>query len=221
MQAVKKNVFLLVLLVVLLPLNAEESIVELTSHPFNLEAAKREINEVCARGFVPVGLEVIDGVAIQILYARDDSLSFKEWFLYQLTEPEKLESAVSYIIQNGWVPTGISKTDTALYMIFIKADLEVEGWRVSKSGSDTGSIEAKWRYFAQESFFPWGISQWDGETWHLLLQTKNFAKSAAQLRSYLNQESELADGMNKDISIGLHPWGLTVERSRISILYAE
>ena len=106
-------------------------------------------------------------------------------------------------------------------MIFIKADLKVEGWRVSKSGSDTGSIEAKWSYFAQERFFPWGISHWGGETWHLLLQTKNFAKSAAQLRSYLNQESELADGMNKDISIGLHPWGLTVERSRISILYAE
>ncbi len=202
-------------------LAAQEASVEIATHPFDLDKARQEISAACARGYLPVGLEVIDGVAIHVLYVKNDALPFKQWFLYQLTDPEMLEGAVSYIIQDGWVPLDLAKTEVGLYLMFVKAEIEVEGWRITRSEPDIDSIKAKWAFFEQEGFYPWGISITDDDAWHLLLKTEGFGKTEASLRGYNLETDDISTGMQEDIDGGWQPWALDMGRQNIYILYTR
>ena len=202
-------------------LAAQEATAKIVAHPFDLDKAKEEISASCAEGYLPVGLEVIDGVAIHVLYVKDDRLPFKEWFLYQLTDPENLEGAVSYIIKNGWVPLDLAKTGVRLYLMFVRADVEVKAWRITRGEPDIDSIKAKGAYFEQEGFYPWGLSIDEDSAWHLLLKIDNFESIEATLRDYRLDTDEIATGMQEDMAMGWRPWALDFDRKNIYVLYTK
>ena len=208
-------------LVLCAALPAQERAFRLAAHPFDMEETKRQIDEVCSQGFMPVGLEVDEGRAINILYVEDSSIPFKNWLIYRVSDPSKMESEYSSLIQDGWLPMGISRSGSGLYVLFIKTDRSILSWRITQSGILSSQIDEVLTSYASQGFNPYGISLFEDKVWFLFLKTEKGNLGKAYVSTYRNEESSIRDGIAGDTAQGRYPWGLMIQGPLVSVLYLQ
>lgn len=191
----------------------------LAAHPFDAEEAKVQIDAMCNDGLLPVGLEVDEGKAINVLYAENDTLPFTRWYLHRVAEFDKLEAELSYLMKEGWLPMDISRSGSGLYVLFIKADKKVSSWRISRFPVSTTGFEEAVKTYMAEDFLPYGISVYEDNMWVLFVKADSNAKRNVYLGTYKNEENALRDGISLDTAQGKVPWGLMVQGTAVSVLY--
>jgi hypothetical protein len=216
-----KPVLILLFIVTPFILFCQEASWKLVKHPFAIEEAREEITDNCRQGFLPIGLEMDEGRSIFILYAKDSTLSFKNWFLYQFEDLENIEADFSYILQKGWIPLDISKTEDFLYVLFIKTDLNIEGWRLSRTDTAPSVIEKELGSFRSQGFSIWGMSLFNTEVWYLFIKQPQGVEKEIFLNTYKNNSEAIKNGITKDISNGWLPWALMMEAKDIFVLYTR
>ena len=191
----------------------------LAAHPFDSEEAKEQIDAMCNDGLLPVGLEVDEAKAINVLYAEDDSFPFTRWLLHSVVEFEKLEAELSYLMKEGWLPMGISRSGPGLYVLFIKADKKISAWRITRFPVSTSEFEEAVETYLAEGFLPYGISVYEDNMWVLFVKVESVGRRNVYLGTYKNEENALLNGISLDTAQGKVPWGLMIQGEAVSVLY--
>jgi hypothetical protein len=191
----------------------------LAAYPFDVEEAKEQIDAMCNDGLLPVGLEVDEGAAINVLYAENDTVPFSRWFLYNVVEFENLEADLSYLMKEGWLPMGLSRSGVGLYVLFINADKKINSWRITRFPVSASDFKEAVESYMTEGFLPYGISVYEENMWVLFLQVEGDTKHKIFLGTYQNEEDSLLNGISLDTASGKVPWGLMVQGSAVSVLY--
>ena len=202
-------------------LPAQERAFRLAAHPFDMEETKKQVDEICSQGFMPAGLEVDEGEAINILYVEDSSIIFKNWLIYRISDPSKMESEYSALMQDGWLPMGISRSGSGLYVLFLKTDRSVLSWRITQSGILSSQIDEVLTSYESQDFNPYGISLFEDKVWFLFLKTEKGNLGKAHVSTYRNDESSIREGIAGDTAQGRYPWGLMIQGPLVSVLYLQ
>jgi hypothetical protein len=191
----------------------------LAAHPYDTEEAKEQIDAMCNDGLLPVGLEVDEGKSINVLYAENDAFPFTRWLLHSVVELEKLEAELSYLMKEGWLPMGLSRSGPGLFVLFIKTDKKINSWRITRFPVSTATFEETVQNYLEEDFLPYGISVYEDDMWLLFLKVESVGMRNVYLGTYKNEENALLNGISLDTAQGKIPWGLMVQGSAVSVLY--
>lgn len=215
----KQYMLLIIIFCISFAAHCEQSPWQLVKHPFDMEKAKEEINVICIDGYLPVGLDIKDGDGIYLLYIMDTGKILKKWFIHYFDNIETFEADVTYIIQNGWIPMDISKTDTGMYVLFINTDAEIEGWRISTISNDTSDKNQLISDFYSKGFHCYGISFDKSRTWYLFLKMPGLEGKKMTLLKHRNLPDVISRSIDKEIDNAWIPWGFMLEEKYIYILY--
>jgi len=197
----------------------EGRIYRVAVHPFDVEEAKSQIDAMCNDGFLPVGVEVDEGRAINVIYAEREDIPFSAWLLHHITDFAVMEEQLSRLMLDGWLPMGLSRSGSGLYLLLLKADIEISSWRITTSTPLASAIEEALKAYTEQGFTPHGISLYEDRVWFLFLKTERDERRNVSVVMYENEEKALTDGLYWATAQGMTPWGLMVQNERVGILY--
>ncbi len=185
---------------------------------------EREVSNTIADGYVPVGIDYSEG-GLTVLYATAPEVVFDRWILRDFSF-ETIDDELTAFLFDGWIPMDIAIGEDSLTVLLVRGSVlegAIAGWRIHEvAANDLEAVFSTLEAYRDTGYTPYGIDleDSDNEFWFLLLQFDVDAGSDPP-RIAINgfPESELADGIDEDISNGLVPWGVGVGEQITFVLY--
>ncbi len=143
---------------------------QLLVFPAGDATATGTVNEFIESGYIPVGIEIEQGESLTILLVQSGGVEVKSWAIIDYDDWNSLEAEITGGIQDGYVPMDISRFDERLGVLWVEAELPLEGWRISTSEN---SLEARTQVvnkFQTQGFTLWGISEHEDLMWYLFIR---------------------------------------------------
>ena len=137
------------------------------------------IDDAIRAGSIPVGLEVTPGESMGVLFARTNSISVQSWAILEYEDWNAIESEITGGITDGFVPMDISRYDETLAVLWIKADLVIDGWRLSTSPNTIADRVRTVNQFQSQGLTLWGLSVHEDLAWYLFLRQPGMPPAGA------------------------------------------
>lgn len=190
------------------------------THPFDMEKARAEISETCKEGYTPVGMEVEDGAVILVMYVknREENL-FSNWALVLLNDFSKLEAEYATMLQAGWLPIAFSYTQSGHYVLFLKTQMIVTGFRIVNDVEDLEAMEKTIKAFAEKGFLPYGMSYFNGRVWYFFLKAPSVKVQFITIRRFKSIDEALGQGVKEAMEHGLVPWNIMVSPDWVYVAF--
>ena len=178
------------------------------------------ISAAIEAGSIPVGLEVTPGESMGVLFARADSMEVQSWAILEYEDWNSIESEITGGIADGFVPMDISRYDETLAVLWIKADLVIEGWRMSTSANTLSERTRTVNDFQSQGLTLWGMSVHDDLAWYLFLRQPGIPPAGAI--SVMGKEGVLLqDGLTDAAVQGWVPNGLASSQDSFYICFVK
>lgn len=193
---------------------------QLVFFPFGDPRATEVINEAIRDGYVPVGLEITQGESLGVLLVRTDSVVVRSWAILDYDDWNALETEITGGIADGFVPMDISRYGETLAILWVRADLTIEAWRVSTSPNTIADRTRTINNFQGQGFTLWGMSVHEGLVWYLFLRQPGVPPAGA-VSGFSKDGQILQAGMVNASKEGWLPNGLASTDRTIYICFVR
>jgi hypothetical protein len=183
-------------------------------------ATSATINETIRDGYMPVGMETKPGESLSVLFVRSGTRTVDSWAILDYDDWNALEAEITGGIQDGFVPMDISRYSDRLAVLWVRTDVQVEGWRISTSPNTIGDRTRTINEFQSQGFTLWGLSVYEELAWYLFLRTAGDPPAGA-VSGYAKDTMLLQSGMAGASSRGWLPNGFASNSSTIYICYVK
>lgn len=198
-----------------------QSPVSVAAYPYDVETATERISEHVSQGMIPIGIEVIEGERIWILYAGSGNETGPNFSIHQFSAPENLEGEMNQIIQRGWAPVGLSRTSSNLYGLFIQEEHSIASWRIHRSASDESSIQQSLTEFHSNGFSSAGVSVFQDYAWYLFVRGENQPQERVALRAVPEEEEAIRTQLTEATGAGWRPAGISQLSQGLALLFTQ
>lgn len=183
--------------------------------------AEEEVTDLVRQGLLPVGFEIEpeDG-SLSILVVRRGDLEIDGWLIADYTDWNALEAEITGSIQSGLIPMDISRYGEAIAILWVEADIPVEGWRIhAAENTVTGRIRAV-NQFQEQGFTLWGVSVHEDLAWYLFINQAG-EQPVSTVAAYAKDANELQSGLVDSSLDGWLPNGLAVTAESFFVSYVK
>ena len=183
--------------------------------------AEQEVTDLVRQGFLPVGFEIEpeDG-SLSILVVRRGDLEIEGWLIADYTDWNALEAEITGSIQSGLIPMDISRYGDAIAILWVQADIPVEGWRIhAAENTVTGRIRAV-NQFQEQGFTVWGVSVHADLAWYLFMKQTG-EQPTSTVAAYAKDANELQNGMVASSRDGWLPNAFAITAEAFLVSYVK
>lgn len=189
------------------------------------QTLEREISGIMQQGYTPVGMEkTADGISM--LYILTETVLFDRWIIHEFTDLSVLNDEFSAFLLDGWLPMGFSKEGESITTFFVRSrDTEVTSWRMHNvPAEDLEQLIEIVKAYINRGYVPYGLSidETDNRIWLLVLETETApGATGRQANVLINafKESDIIEGITRDVSRGAVPWAMSRGREASFFLY--
>jgi hypothetical protein len=221
----------LLLLILLAPLLAAHSrdTWAIVQYEPDLAAARAQIRARIADRYVPVGLEVDEGIGVSVLYVdapvaqrigkRATDVRLER---FAGNDADALENGMNRLLSDGWFAVDISRTEEHYYVLAIDTGWNVDEWRFAYDMFTSARVEAALSLFEEDGFELAGIGLFEGvQIWYLFVKSADWRPRQVYFTSYRNEPSALVAGFNEDMADGWIPAGFAVGTTALTVYYVR
>jgi hypothetical protein len=167
---------------------------QLLVFPAGDNTATQTVNDYISAGFLPVGMEIEAGDSLSILLVQAGVIEVESWAIIDYDDWNALEAEITGGIQDGFVPMDISRFGEALAVLWVRADIPIDGWRISTSSVDATERTRTVNEFQGQGFTLWGVSEHDGLMWYLFLRQPG-APPAGAISRFSREAGAIQEGI--------------------------
>jgi hypothetical protein len=178
------------------------------------------VDDAIRAGSIPVGLEVTPGESLGILFARTNLVTVESWAILEYDDWNAIEAEITGGITDGFVPMDISRYDETLAILWIKADLVIEGWRLSTSANTIADRTRTVNDFQSQGLTLWGLSVHEDLVWYLFLRQPGVPPAGA-ISAFGKEGRLLQSGLVEASAEGWVPNGLASSDRSFYICFAR
>ncbi len=193
---------------------------QLVFFPHGDAGTTEAINDAIRAGYVPVGLEITPGESLAVLLVRTGSVEVQSWAILDYDDWNALDAEITGGIEDGFVPMDISRYGETLAILWVRADLTIEGWRVSTSPNTLADRTRTINTFQSQGFTLWGMSVHEGLVWYLFLRLPGVPPAGA-VSGFGRDGQVVQSGIAKANRDGWRPNGLAGTDRTIYICFVR
>jgi len=196
-------------------------------HPYDSEVLNSEISEQIAADLWPVGLQVLTGNSVMVLYSKVIE-SDKTWGFVRISSLDQVNTRLTELLQEGWLPLDFSLSSTDMHVISSRSPNPVESWRVmslSYDSTDTprsilAKIDQVVRSQLQEKRILFGVAAVGTTLYLLFIETQGLlATQELSIGLYPNDGSTAFLALDQKVFEGAVPAGYAYTDEWILIPY--
>lgn len=161
-----RNAFILSLVLVTLPVAAQEWSLERFPSSAALAAATEERLD---EGLTPVSVDTGPELGLAMLYARVPGWEASAYRLEEIDALEELTPTVTARIREGWFPMDISFREGTYALLFTDSRDVIDGWRLVVVNPSFATLQRTLGEYREDGFTPVGISATDDDQLAVLL----------------------------------------------------
>ena len=195
----------------------------------DLAVARREIRARMGNNYVPMGLEVDEGLGISVLYVdapvaarvgiRGNDVRLRR---FAGDDADALEAGVNSLLSDGWFPVDISRTEGFYYVLAINSGWRVDEWRFAYDMFTSARMQAAIELFQEDGFELAGMGLFEGvQAWYLFVNSPDWKPRQIYFTSYLNETDALIAGFNEDMAEGWIPVAFAVGTTALTVFFVR
>lgn len=195
----------------------------------NQDDMQQGIADMIKEGYFPVGIDVLGGNALSVMYERILSTS-KEFYLQYFDDVNNLSKDFAVFLQEGWAPSDVAFFGNGMFALFMKTGAHMSGWRLMSVDGDTeaeraANINKLVQDAANAGYIPFGLTRYEGKLMIGFTSPSRSTHANLQgdyaIEAYPNDGQSFVLGINSRLADGYHITGYNFNNGEIFIGYLK
>jgi len=142
------------------------------------------------------------------------------WQLKWYHDTATLQNDITYMMNSGYFPMGISYTGDVFFVIYIQPRTgSATAWQLVPASATMASVKAAITPYTSQFYLPCGITRYGSQFWTLLVQIPDTTAKLWEIEQYVADNNIIQSSIDNALARGRVPWGFTYSGNTVTVLY--
>jgi hypothetical protein len=194
---------------------------QIVFYPTTGSATVSDITGYVEAGYLPVGFEIRPDSGLAVLLVRGTLDELKGWQIHEYTDWNALEREITESIRAGFVPMDISRYGDVLSILWVEAEMEIAGWRITTCPNTLSERARAVNNLQAQGFTLWGLSIHDDLVWLLFLSRPDREQRTGSISVFSPVATEFQSAIAEVYDQGWRPNGLGTDGDSLYICFSR